>query len=62
MTISTQLLSTLAPRGHIRASINTGNPILARLDGDGRLFAVILPPDKGLRQMHVDDPGIVGVA
>jgi len=36
MTISTQLLSTLAPRGHIRASINTGNPILARLDGDGR--------------------------
>lgn len=35
MRISTQLLSTLAPRGPIRASINTGNPILARLDGDG---------------------------
>ncbi|MBS0469053.1 MAG: ABC transporter substrate-binding protein [Proteobacteria bacterium] len=36
MSLSTQLLTTLAPRGAIRASINTGNPILARLDADGR--------------------------
>jgi polar amino acid transport system substrate-binding protein len=36
MTLSSQLLSTLAPLGRIRASINTGNPILARLDADGR--------------------------
>lgn len=36
MNLSTQLLTTLAPRGPIRASINTGNPILARLDADGR--------------------------
>ena len=36
MTLSTQLLSTLAPRGNTRASINTGTPILAPLDGDGR--------------------------
>ncbi|MBS0293094.1 MAG: ABC transporter substrate-binding protein [Proteobacteria bacterium] len=35
MSLSTQLHSALAPRGHIRAAINTGNPILARLDADG---------------------------
>lgn len=35
MTFSTERLSTLAPRGHTRASINTGNPILARLQADG---------------------------
>ncbi|MDE2416003.1 MAG: ABC transporter substrate-binding protein [Comamonadaceae bacterium] len=36
MTLSSELLSTFAPRGHLRACINTGNPILARLDADGR--------------------------
>ncbi|WP_280190628.1 ABC transporter substrate-binding protein [Delftia sp. PS-11] len=36
MLLSPQLLATLAPQGRIRASINTGNPILARLDGDGQ--------------------------
>ncbi|HQQ69275.1 MAG TPA: ABC transporter substrate-binding protein [Alicycliphilus sp.] len=36
MNLSTELLATLAPRGVLRASINTGNPILARLDADGR--------------------------
>jgi len=30
------LLTTLAPTGRIRASINTGNPILARREADGR--------------------------
>ncbi|KAF1019371.1 MAG: Membrane-bound lytic murein transglycosylase F [Paracidovorax wautersii] len=35
MTLSAQLRSALAPLGHIRASINTGNPILARLQDDG---------------------------
>jgi len=36
MNLSSQLLSTLAPLGRIRASINTGNPILARLQADAR--------------------------
>lgn len=40
MAISAQLLSTLAPRGHLRASINTGNPILARRDADGQAAGV----------------------
>lgn len=35
MTLSSELLTALAPRGTIRASINTGNPILARLEADG---------------------------
>ncbi len=36
MTLPSPLLSALAPLGRIRASINTGNPILARLDADGQ--------------------------
>lgn len=36
MAISAELLKTFAPKGAIRASINTGNPILARLDKDGK--------------------------
>lgn len=35
MPVSADLLSTLAPTGRIRAAINTGNPILARLGADG---------------------------
>ncbi|RYF24865.1 MAG: ABC transporter substrate-binding protein [Comamonadaceae bacterium] len=35
MTVSADLLSALAPTGRIRAAINTGNPILARLDAEG---------------------------
>ena len=40
MTPSSQLVSTLAPHGAIRACINTGNPILARLDAGGRAAGV----------------------
>jgi polar amino acid transport system substrate-binding protein len=32
MTFSSTLLKTLAPKGHLRASINLGNPILANKD------------------------------
>lgn len=35
MTYSAALLQALAPKGRIRASINVGNPILARLEADG---------------------------
>lgn len=35
MTHSAALLQALAPKGRIRASINVGNPILARLEADG---------------------------
>ena len=33
MTISAQILKDLAPTGKLRASINVGNPILAKRDG-----------------------------
>lgn len=36
MNLSPALISAFAPRGHLRAAINIGNPILARLDADGR--------------------------
>jgi len=57
MNLSSQLLSTLAPLGRIRASINTGNPILARLQADGQpgtisaadlAVALVDALDKGL--------------
>ncbi|MNL78535.1 hypothetical protein D3C87_2049510 [compost metagenome] len=32
------------------------------LNDDGGLLAVVFPPDHGLRQFHVDDPRILGVA
>lgn len=35
MNISSELLTRLAPTGTLRASINIGNPILARLDDKG---------------------------
>ena len=38
--IDPQLIAELAPTGALRASINVGNPILARLDADGKPFGV----------------------
>lgn len=35
MTLSTSIVRAFAPTGALRASINTGNPILAAPDGDG---------------------------
>ena len=32
------------------------------LDGDGRLFAVLLPPDHRLGQVHGDGARVVGLA
>jgi polar amino acid transport system substrate-binding protein len=40
MTPSTALREHFAPTGTLRASINVGNPILARLDADGRAAGV----------------------
>ncbi|UFH50460.1 transporter substrate-binding domain-containing protein [Pseudomonas sp. KNUC1026] len=40
MPVSPELAAALAPTGTLRASINVGNPILARLDGNGRAAGV----------------------
>jgi polar amino acid transport system substrate-binding protein len=41
MTFSTTLLQTFAPKGHLRASINLGNPILANKDPvSGKPFGI----------------------
>lgn len=40
MQLPIDLLSILAPGGTLRASINLGNPILARLDGNGHAAGV----------------------
>jgi polar amino acid transport system substrate-binding protein len=40
MPVSTELVAALAPTGTLRASINVGNPILAKLDADGKPFGV----------------------
>jgi polar amino acid transport system substrate-binding protein len=40
MSISTELVSALAPTGILRASINVGNPILANRDAGGQPFGV----------------------
>ena len=35
MTVTATLVSAFAPTGRLRAAINVGNPILARLQADG---------------------------
>lgn len=40
MHISSELIQTLAPTGTLRASINLGNPILAKRDAAGQLFGI----------------------
>ena len=35
MTAGADIVSALAPTGRVRAAINVGNPILARLQADG---------------------------
>lgn len=37
MTMSEQAIKALTPTGKLRASINTGNPVLAKKDGAGGL-------------------------
>ena len=40
MTISTELIQTIAPTGKLRASINLGNPILANKNPEGEPFGI----------------------
>lgn len=40
MSVTPELLRTLAPTGKLRAAINVGNPILANLGKDGKPFGV----------------------
>ena len=40
MSIDSTLLAALAPTGALRASINTGNPVLAGLDAQGQAIGV----------------------
>lgn len=50
MKPAAELLSTLAPRGHLRAAINVGNPILARLTESGRPEGVSIDLAQRLAQ------------
>ena len=48
MPIDSTLLAALAPTGVLRASINTGNPILARLDAQGQAAGVSIDLARAL--------------
>ena len=50
MTISVDLVKSLAPTGTLRASINLGNPILANRGADGRPVGVSIDLAHGLAQ------------
>ena len=50
MTISADLVKSLAPTGTLRASINLGNPILANRGADGRPVGVSIDLAHGLAQ------------
>ncbi|MDB5851009.1 MAG: transporter substrate-binding protein [Rhodoferax sp.] len=45
--IPADLVARFAPTGKLRASINVGNPILARLDQDGKPFGVSIDLARG---------------
>lgn len=51
MTVSPELITSLAPTGTLRASINTGNPILANLDADGKPFGVSIDLAHGFARL-----------
>lgn len=51
MAVSPELITTLAPTGTLRASINVGNPILAKLDQDGQPFGVSVDLARGLAHL-----------
>ena len=50
MPIDSTLLAALAPTGVLRASINTGNPILARLDAQGQAAGVSIDLARALAE------------
>jgi len=55
MPASADILAAFAPRGHLRASINLGNPILANLNGQGQPVGVSIDLARGLAaQLGVD--------
>ncbi|QHI97633.1 transporter substrate-binding domain-containing protein [Xylophilus rhododendri] len=48
MSASTDLIAAFAPQGHLRASINLGNPILAGRDGAGQPAGVSIDLARNL--------------
>jgi polar amino acid transport system substrate-binding protein len=50
MSIDSTLLAALAPTGVLRASINTGNPILAGLDAQGQAVGVSVDLARALAE------------
>jgi polar amino acid transport system substrate-binding protein len=50
MTIAPALLAAFAPTGRLRASINTGNPILAARSPDGEVSGVSVDLARGFAQ------------
>lgn len=50
MSIDSTLLAALAPAGVLRASINTGNPILAGLDAQGQAIGVSVDLARALAE------------
>ena len=51
LVITSELRARLAPKGKLRASINLGNPILARLDADGRPVGVSIDLARGFAEL-----------
>jgi polar amino acid transport system substrate-binding protein len=51
MSVSSELIQTLAPAGKLRASINVGNPILANLDKEGKPFGVSIDLAHGFARL-----------
>ena len=50
MTLAPDLVASLAPSGRLRASINLGNPILAKRASDGQVQGVSIDLAQGLAQ------------
>jgi polar amino acid transport system substrate-binding protein len=51
MTLAAELIKTLAPTGTLRASINLGNPILAKRGPDGQPMGVSIDLAQGLGRL-----------
>ena len=51
MSISAELIKTFAPTGHLRASINLGNPILANQGPDGQPVGVSIDLAQGFGRL-----------
>ncbi|MFZ4287729.1 ABC transporter substrate-binding protein [Variovorax sp. HJSM1_2] len=51
MSVTPELLHTLAPTGKLRAAINVGNPLLANLGKDGKAFGVSIDLAHGFARL-----------